>query len=452
MTGDPEGPDAAPPLRPPIPLPASRPTRGTRPAGGARVRPASGGRPTASSGRDTTSLYIDAPPGAVAETAVAVSSLVSISKRVLETAIQPLWVKGEVTDFKAHRGGQWYFTLRDAAANLPCVVWASDQYGIAAPPEEGMEIVVYGQMTVYPARGAMQLRVTALGSLGDGRQRRAIERVRLALERDGLLALERKRALPRFPQCLAVITSRDGAALHDIVAVARRRAPSLRIVVIAARVQGDGAPDDLCRAFDRLRRWGRADVVIVGRGGGAKEDLSAFNNERVARAVAGCGVPTVSAVGHEVDTTLCDLVADYRAATPSAAAEAAVPVLVHEAQRAAALRVALVGAMRRRLATARTRIGRAADATCRRAVRTTERRRAELDGLVGRIDALSPLATMARGFVVARGPHGGTLSLAADFEGGAPFDLLVRDGTVGAVVSRVHPGVGPHMVRDGEEQ
>jgi exodeoxyribonuclease VII large subunit len=319
------------------------------------------------------------------------------------------------------------------------------------PPGDGTEIMVFGQMTVYTARADMQLRVTALGMIGDGRQRRAIERIRLALERDGLLALERKRALPRFPQCLAVITSRDGAALHDIIAVARRRAPSLRIVVIAARVQGDGAPDDLCLAFDRLRRWACADVVIVGRGGGAKEDLSAFNDERVARAVAACEVPTVSAVGHEVDVTLCDLVADYRAPTPSAAAEAAVPALVHEAQRAKALRVALLAGMRRKLALARGRMERTGDAVGRRAVQSTERRRADLNGLAGRVDALSPLTTMARGFVVARGPDGGTMSATADFAPGSPFDLLLRDGTVGAITSRVAPGAGPHIARDSED-
>jgi len=221
--------------------------------------------------------------------------------------------------------------------------------------------------------------------------------------------------------------------------------------VIAARVQGEGAPDDLCVAFDRLRRWGSADVVIVGRGGGGREDLSAFNDERVARAVAACGVPTVSAVGHEVDVTLCDLVADYRAPTPSAAAEAAVPALAHEAQRALGLRVALLAAMRRRLAAARTRMLRAVDTARGRAIRTTERRRALLHGLAGRVDALSPLATMARGFVVARGADGGTLSVAGDFAPGAPFDLLVRDGTVGAITSWVASGAGPHIAPDPEE-
>jgi exodeoxyribonuclease VII large subunit len=178
-------------------------------------------------------------------------------------------------------------------------------------------------------------------------------------------------------------------------------------------------------------------VVIVGRGGGAKEDLSAFNSERVARAVAACAVPTISAVGHEVDITLCDLVADYRAPTPSAAAEAAVPALAHESERARALGALLAAAMRRKLTSARTRMGRAADATRRRAIRATERRRATLTVLAGQVEALSPLATLARGFAVPRGPDGRTLSAARDFVVGTSFDLMIRDGVVGAITSRV---------------
>ena len=154
-------------------------------------------------------------------------------------------------------------------------------------------------------------------------RRKALEATRARLEADGLLSLDRKRTLPRFPRVIAVVTSPDGAALHDIVAVTRQRAANVRLVLVPAKVQGDGAPGDLRRALDRVNRWGEADLVIIGRGGGAREDLWAFNDERVARAVAACRVPTISAVGHEVDITICDLVADYRAPTPSAAAEAA---------------------------------------------------------------------------------------------------------------------------------
>jgi len=360
-----------------------------------------------------------------------------LSKQTLEGAIRPLWIRGEVTGFKAYRSGHWYFALRDQAAQLRCVVWSGDQRTIPAPPDEGMEVLAFGQLTVYPARGDMQFRVTALEARGDGLHRKAVERTLENLKRDGLLAPERKRPLPRFPRCLAIVTSLDGAALHDIVAVARQRAPSLRIVVIPARVQGDGAPEALCAALDRLHRWGKADVVIVGRGGGAKEDLGAFNNERVARAVAACRAPTVSAVGHEIDMTLCDLVADRRAPTPSAAAEVAVPLMASEDVRVRALANRIVSVARRRLGVSQRSLTQAGSLTRRAALRLTERRRSHLAGVAGRVEALSPLAVLARGFAIARGGDGRTLAAAADFRAGDEFELLVRDGLIEAVASRV---------------
>jgi len=388
-------------------------------------------------GAGTLSLF-DAPiPGANPDSAVAVSTLTQSVKQVLERAVRPLWVRGEVTDFKAHRSGHWYFSLRDETALLRCVVWASDQRRIPAPPDDGMAVAVYGQLTMYTARGDLQLRVTRIEATGDGLRRKALERTLESLRRDGLLELERKRPLPRLPRCLAVVTSPDGAALHDIIAVARRRAPSLRIIVVASRVQGEGAPEELCAALDRLRRWGKADVVIVGRGGGAREDLGAFNDERVARAVAACTAPTVSAVGHEIDTTMCDLVADVRAPTPSAAAESAVPLWADEEQRLRIVGAQLVTAAQRRAGAARVRLRRVGEMTRGGATRSAERRRARLDGAAGRLDALSPLATLARGFAVARDVHGHALTAIADFAPGLPFDLTIRDGVVGAVTSSI---------------
>jgi exodeoxyribonuclease VII large subunit len=391
------------------------------------------------SGLRGLSLFDAALPGGSTETAVAVSTLAQSIRHIIERSVKPLWVRGEIIDFKAHRNGHWYFSLRDRAAQLRCVVWADDQRRIRTAVEDGMAVVVYGQVTVYAVRGDMQLRVTAIEPTGDGLLRRALERTLEALRRDGLLAPERKRPLPRLPRCLAVVTSPDGAALHDILAVARRRAPSLRIVVVASKVQGDGAPEDLCSAFGRLARWGKADVVIVGRGGGAKEDLSAFNDERVARAVAACLVPTISAVGHEIDTTMCDLVADVRAPTPSAAAESAVPLWADEEQRLRLAAAQLAGAATRCVQASGSRLGRACDMTLRGAMRSTERRRSRLDAAAGRLDALSPLATLARGFAVARGAGGRALTATADFAAGMPFDLTIRDGTVGAVATSVVP-------------
>jgi exodeoxyribonuclease VII large subunit len=211
------------------------------------------------------------------------------------------------------------------------------------------------------------------------------------------------------------------------------------LVVVPAKVQGDGAADELRAALERVARWGDVDVVIIGRGGGAREDLWAFNDERLARAVAACPVPIVSAVGHEVDVTICDLVADLRAATPSAAAEAIVPVLADVRAEVRALADALRTAGVWHVERAAERLAGAREELAAGAARVTERRRAALEMVAGRLHALSPLATLGRGYAVARGEDGTPLSRTADFPAGRPFELLVRDGTVRAVARPAEP-------------
>ena len=374
-------------------------------------------------------------PGASPASAVAVSTLTQTAKDLLEGAFTPLWIRGEVTDFKAHRNGHWYFCLRDQVAQIKCVVWSRDQKRMPAPPDDGMQVVALGQVTVYAARGEMQLSVKALDAQGDGLWRKALEMTRARLDADGLLDPARKRAIPRFPRCIAVVTSPDGAALHDIVAVARRRCPTVEIVVVPAKVQGEGAAEELRAAVERVSRWNLADVLIVGRGGGAREDLWAFNDERLARAIADCPIPTISAVGHEVDVTICDLVADLRAPTPSAAAESAVPLLADMIADVRAARSALQEGARRQMAAARERmVGTRAELAASASL-VVERRQARVETAAARLHALSPLATLARGYAVARSPEGRTLSRTADFAPGAPFDLQVSDGTVRARVA-----------------
>ena len=386
----------------------------------------------------------DTFPGATPAAAIPISLLTQTAKEVVEGAFVPLWVRGEVTGFKAHRNGHWYFTLRDADSQLRCVVWSRDRRGIPAPPDEGMQVVALGQLTVYAARGEMQFTIRRMEAEGDGLWRKALELLRAKLDGEGLLAPERKRALPRYPRCIAVVTSPDGAALHDIRAVLARRAPSVRIVVVPAAVQGENAPDELCAALDRAARWRGADLVIVGRGGGSREDLWAFNDERVARAVAASPVPTISAVGHEIDVTICDLVADLRAPTPSAAAEAAVRSTEELLAELASLGRRAGGAIASRLYSARDGLRREARALETHAALAVERRRARLGGDAGKLHALSPLATLARGYAVARGVDGATLSSVAQFEPGTSFDLLVRDGVIRSSVlaaeHRPHPG------------
>jgi exodeoxyribonuclease VII large subunit len=306
-----------------------------------------------------------------------------------------------------------------------------------------MQVSAFGQLTVYPARGDMQLVITAMEAAGDGLWRKALELAVARLDRDGLLAPDRKRPIAAFPRCVAVVTSPDGAALHDIIAVTRRRCPVVEIVVVGAKVQGDGAPEELVAAIERVGRWRGADTVIVGRGGGAREDLWAFNDERVARAVAACPIPVISAVGHEVDLTLCDLVADLRAPTPSAAAEAAVPVLSDVRSYVGGLAEAMRGAMERRVADARQGLEHAARELAVVLTRSTERRRARLETGAARLHALSPLATLARGYAVARDANGNTLSSIAQFAPHLHFSLTLRDGRIAAVAEGGEPATAP---------
>jgi exodeoxyribonuclease VII large subunit len=375
-----------------------------------------------------------ADPGAKPESAVSISTLTRIAKDVVEGAFTPLWVRGEVSDFKAHRNGHWYFCLRDESSQLRCVVWSRDRQRIPAAPDDGMQLSALGQLTVYPARGEIQFRITAMEAAGDGLWRKALELSIARLREEGLLAAERKRRLVAFPRRVAVVTSPDGAALHDILAVVRRRCPVVEIVVVPARVQGDGAVEELVAAIERVSRWRETDTVIVGRGGGAREDLWAFNDERVARALASCAVPTISAVGHEVDVTLCDMVADLRAPTPSAAAEAAVPVLGDLRSQLDSCAAAMKGGLQRRAASARMQLVRGTRDLRSAAQRATGSRRARLESVAGRLNALSPLGTLARGYAVARDDSGRALTNAASFTPGLHFQLVLRDGAVRATV------------------
>ena len=376
-------------------------------------------------------------PGGSPELALTIAQLTNAAKEILEGAFPPVWIKGEVGNFTAHRNGHWYFSLRDATAQLSCVVWSRDVKRIPAPPDEGMQVMAHGQLSVYAARGQMQFMVRSLEAEGEGLWRKAFEKTKAALEKDGLLDPARKRRLPRFPRRVAVITSPDGAALHDIISVIQRRNPGVEIIVIPAAVQGETAPDSLVAALDRLSRWRGADVVIIGRGGGSREDLWAFNDERVARAIAASPVPTISAVGHEVDFTIADLVADHRAATPSAAAEAAVPVLADIIAGIRALGEGIRSATELRVRDAGHTLRQLSRDLGLRSLRTVERRRARVQELAARLETLSPLATLARGYAVALNEKGGALPSAALFTPGMHFAMEMRDGRVHATADDV---------------
>lgn len=379
-------------------------------------------------------------PGASVDSAVGVSTLTQTAKDLLEGALFPLWVRGEVTDFKRHRNGHWYFCLRDAEAQVRCVVWSRDTRTIPAPPDDGMQLAAFGQLSVYAARGEMQFIVRRMEAEGDGLWRKALEATVARLNADGLLAPERKRPIPRYPRRIAVITSANGAAFHDVVAVMKRRAPGVRVVLVPAAVQGPLATRELVEALDRVARWGGADAVIFGRGGGGREDLWAFNDEGVARALAACRVPTISAIGHEIDTTVCDLVADWRAPTPSAAAEIAVRSYDEAAAELRRVAAQLGGALDARMSAARGRIASAARSLSTLSTRAVDRRRSRIETLAGRLDALSPLATLARGYAVARGLNGRAITSAGQLSPGTRFELLLRDGRVRAAAESTESG------------
>lgn len=356
-------------------------------------------------------------------------------RAVVEGGLPPLWVQGEISGFKAYGSGHWYFTLRDRVAQLRCVMWSRDNQRVPAAPADGMQVFAFGTPTVWEERGEFRLTVRhVLSTEAGGLWQVAYEKAKAALARDGLLDPARKRVVPPFPRRIAVVTSADGAAFRDIVAVLERRWPGADVVLVPTRVQGDGAERDVCAALAVLARLPGLDVAIVGRGGGSKEDLWTFNSERVARAVAAVPVPVISAVGHETDVTLCDLVADVRAPTPSAAAAAATPDRDELRDRLDRLSRVLARALLAPTRHAGERLERAGDRIAAGMGRQLDRSRARLSEGGARLDALSPLRVLERGYAVARDASGAVLRRVAQFVPGEGFRLRVHDGEVAARV------------------
>lgn len=395
--------------------------------------------PPRAEGRARRPQSASAEPGLSPEAAISIGTLTLATRDIIEGAVEPLWVRGEVVGLKEHRKGHWYFTLKDENAQIRCVMWATDARRALAAPDEGMTVIALGKLTVFAGRGELQLRILRIDSSGDGLWRKAFEKIHRKLEAEGLFALERKRPLPLLPMSVAVVTSADGAALHDIVSVIRRRCPITSVVIAHATVQGEGAAASIVAALHRVARWGKADVVILGRGGGSREDLWAFNDERVVRATAGMPIPIISAVGHEVDVTLCDLAADQRAATPSAAAEAAVPRLDDLVRQVRRLGSDLRDAALSQVESARERLVGAGVAVARAASHPVERRRLVLEGMAGRLHALSPLATLARGYAVLADEDGTPVTSIESVTPGDAFVARLKDGRIHARAERTAP-------------
>lgn len=363
-----------------------------------------------------------------------VFEVVEGARHMLERAFPALWVEGELSNVKSYPSGHWYFSLKDRFAQVRCVMFRGDARRMKTAPADGLKVFARGELSVGTKRGDLQLIVRQLLATTEGGfYALAFEKAKEALEKDGLLDPSRRRVLPVFPRSVGVVTSPEGAVWSDIVAVVSRRWPAVELVLVPARVQGEEAPRDLTRALALAGRLKRLEVLIIARGGGSKEDLWSFNDERVARAVAASPVPTISAVGHESDVTLTDLVADMRAPTPSAAAEKAVPDRVEVARHISALGSGLSRAVAGRVDRAGRVLRERALRMSASASRLVSLRRAGLERLAASLDAMSPLKVLERGYSVARDDEGKVLRRVADFPGGTLFRLRVRDGEVRAL-------------------
>lgn len=362
-----------------------------------------------------------------------VARVASAARRLVEEGIGQVWVKGEVSGLKAYQSGHWYFTLKDADAQVRCVMWRTYAAKVQAPPAEGTEVYVLASPTVWEERGEFRLAcVVLLPTAGIGLAQQLFERTRAALEKDGLLDPARKRGLPPFPRAIALVTSPDGAALRDMITVARRRWPSVRLLVIGTKVQGAEAEGELVRALGLVGRIGGVDLCIVGRGGGSREDLIVFNSEAVCRALAAVPVPTISAVGHETDISLTDLVADLRAPTPSAAMEQALPDRAGLVRHVDGLARRLGQGLMRRTRLVEERLARSGDRLHLAMTRRIEQPAARLERMAAQLQALNPEAILQRGYAIARGADGRAVRQTAQLPPGAPFTLHVSDGRVAA--------------------
>ncbi len=285
-----------------------------------------------------------------------VSELAMRIKASLEDRFPAVWVEGEISNLRTPSSGHAYFTLKDDGAQLRCVLFRGRGRRVAFQPEDGMQVLAFGGLDVYIARGEYQLVVELLEPKGVGALQLAFEQLKRRLEAEGLFDAARKRPLPSFPRTIGIVTSPTGAAVRDMLHVIGRRFADLRILITPVRVQGEEAPSEIVGALRDLQEIAELDVVIVGRGGGSIEDLWAFNDERVARAIAACRVPVISAVGHETDFTIADFVADLRAPTPSAAAELVVQEKLQVARALVDLYESLKQAMAGRLDRERARV------------------------------------------------------------------------------------------------
>lgn len=392
--------------------------------------------------------------------AISVSELNERARAALaaDVSLNDVWVSGEISALKISPQGHYYFTLKDAKSALECVLFRGSRNALAFEPAASMKVAAFGSVDVYVAGGRYQFKVSAMRRSGLGDMYLALEELKKKLEAEGLFDPSRKRKLPRYPRTVGVVTSLYGAVIHDIIRVAEKRFPA-DILIAPATVQGDGAAASIAKGIELLNTQD-VDVIIVGRGGGSAEDLWAFNEEPVARAIAASRIPVISAVGHETDFTVSDMVADVRAPTPSAAAEIALPDIMREVKNLDGLVQRAFGSLGGRISLMQKDF-KVLDSklSVKRARETVEQYIQRLDDLSGtaqkallrtvdekrmcavsayqRMNAVDPMKVLERGYCYVKGPEGEALVSISQISPGSEVEIRMRDGSAKAKIECV---------------
>ena len=378
----------------------------------------------------------------------------------MDPALADVCVRGELSNYKIYPSGHHYFTLKDSESSIRCVMFKSSASKLRFRPESGMSVTAFGRVSVYPRDGAYQLYCSGLMPEGTGDLQVAFEQLKKKLDEEGLFDRTHKKPLPRYPERIAIITSSAGAAVHDIIRILGHRWPLTKVLLLPVRVQGTEAPPEIVGAIRYANEFKVADVIITGRGGGSIEDLWAFNDERVARAIYASEIPVISAVGHEPDVTISDYVADVRASTPSNAAELAVPDINEFTEGLHSYEIRSRQAMAKRLAALRTKLDSiSGKRVMQDPAASIDNRRIELDRsrdrlvsaqehilsekkhefvrLTAALDAMSPLKVLSRGYSITTGSGGKNIKSVNEIHAGDKLTVRLADGTAGCTVDDV---------------
>lgn len=381
-----------------------------------------------------------------------------------DSLLNSVAVRGEISNYKMYPSGHHYFTLKDETAALKCVMFKGNASRLRFRPENGMKVIAMGKISVYPRDGAYQLYCTAMSMDGIGDLYAAFEQLKARLAAQGLFDPAHKKSIPAYPGIIGIVTSEAGAALHDMLRILKKRYPLSEVRLLPVRVQGTEAPGEIAAAIRYANHYQLADLLIVGRGGGSIEDIWAFNDERVAHAIYQSQIPVISAVGHEPDVTISDFVADLRAATPSNAAELAVPDQDALRQSLDAMSTAMASSLNRQLRAARQHLkvlaaspalhsptgyldqkrvslDRLRDRLISGETRYIDRKKQSYIGLTSKLDAMSPLKVLTRGYAMTQTASGDVIRSVKQVTSGDPVQISLSDGRISAIVTDVKENV-----------